>query len=71
MTIFSPDGKYRYVRSSSIPETNVVDVHGHEIVGTVPQASPFCPNIAATPDSSDAALAEQEAGRESNWAEIV
>ncbi len=50
MTIFRPDGKYGYVCSSFIPETKVVDVKSHEIVATVSQASPFCPNIAATPD---------------------
>ena len=50
MTIFSPDGKYGYVCSSFTPETVVVDVAAHTIVGRVPQASPFCPNIAATPD---------------------
>jgi YVTN family beta-propeller protein len=50
MTIFRPDGKYGFVCSSFIPETKVVDVQSHQIVGTVPQASPFCPNIAATPD---------------------
>ena len=50
MTIFRPDGKYGFVCSSFVPETKVVDVQSHQIVGTVPQASPFCPNIAATPD---------------------
>jgi YVTN family beta-propeller protein len=52
MTIFRPDGKYGFVCSSFIPETKVVDVQSHQIVGTVPQASPFCPNIAATPDGA-------------------
>src|SRR3974390_2535077 len=51
MTIFSPDGKYGYVCSSFTPETEVITVADHKIVGKVPQASPFCPNIAATPDS--------------------
>src|SRR5271166_2814525 len=51
MTIFSPDGKYGYVCSSFTPETEVITVADHKIVGRVPQASPFCPNIAATPDS--------------------
>src|SRR3974390_2145394 len=51
MTIFSPDGKYGYVCSSFTPETEVITVAHHNIVGKVPQASPFCPNIAATPDS--------------------
>ncbi len=50
MTIFRPDGKYGFVCSSFIPETEVVDVQSHQIVASVPQASPFCPNIAATPD---------------------
>jgi YVTN family beta-propeller protein len=52
MTIFSPDGKYGYVCSSFTPETDVVTVADHRIVGRVPQASPFCPNIAATPDGT-------------------
>ena len=50
MTIFSPDGRYGYVCSSFNPELVVFDVAKHEIVGRVPQPSPFCPNIAATPD---------------------
>ena len=50
MTIFSPDGKYGYVCSSFSPELVVFDVASHEIVGRVPQPSPFCPDIAATPD---------------------
>src|ERR1700730_13510914 len=49
MQIFSPDGMYGYVCSSFPPETKIVSVADHTIVGTVPQASPFCPNIAATP----------------------
>jgi DNA-binding beta-propeller fold protein YncE len=52
MTIFSPDGKYGYVCSSFNPETDVITVADHKIVGRVPQASPFYPNIAATPDGS-------------------
>lgn len=50
MTIFSPDGKYGYVCSSFSPETVVVGVRSHRIIARVPQASPFCPDIAATPD---------------------
>lgn len=50
MTIFSPDGKYGYICSSFNPEVDVVAVATHQIVGKVTQASPFCPNIAATPD---------------------
>jgi YVTN family beta-propeller protein len=50
MTIFSPDGAYGYVCSSFTPETAVVATATHEIVGRVKQGSPFCPNIAASPD---------------------
>src|SRR6202171_3125536 len=50
MQIFSPDGKYGYVCSSFNPETDVITVADHRIVGRVTQASPFCPNIAASPD---------------------
>src|SRR6201996_377179 len=50
MTIFSPDGQYGYVCSSFVPETDVITVADHKIIGRVKQDSPFCPNIAATPD---------------------
>jgi YVTN family beta-propeller protein len=63
MTIFSPDGKYGYVCSSFTPETVVVDVASHAIVGHVPQASPFCPNIAAAPDGSQVWFTLKDTGR--------
>jgi YVTN family beta-propeller protein len=50
MQIFSPDGAYGFVCSSFTAETDVISVTDHRIVGRIPQASPFCPNIAATPD---------------------
>jgi len=50
MTIFSPDGRYGYVCSSFTPELAVFDIASHSQVGRVSQPSPFCPNIAATPD---------------------
>jgi YVTN family beta-propeller protein len=50
MQIFSPDGKYGYVCSSVTPQTVVITVADHKIVGRIPQLSAFCPNIAATPD---------------------
>jgi YVTN family beta-propeller protein len=63
MTIFSPDGRYGYVCSSFIPETDVVLVADHTIVGKVPQASPFCPNIAATPDGSQVWFTLKDTGK--------
>lgn len=50
MMMFSPDGKYGYVCSSFNPELVVYDVASHEQIGSVEQPSPFCPNIAVTPD---------------------
>jgi YVTN family beta-propeller protein len=50
MQIFSPDGRYGFVCSSFNPQTVVISVADHQIVGHVEQPSPFCPNIAATPD---------------------
>ena len=52
MQIFSPDGKYGYVCSSFTPQTVVVSVAEHRVVGQMKQDSPFCPNIAVTPDGS-------------------
>ncbi len=63
MTIFSPDGKYGYVCSSFNPETDVVSVADHKIVGRVQQASPFCPNIAATPDGSQVWFTLKDTGK--------
>jgi YVTN family beta-propeller protein len=63
MTIFSPDGKYGYVCSSFTPETDVVSVADHQIVGKVPQASPFCPNIAATPDGTQVWFTLKDTGK--------
>ena len=63
MTIFSPDGKYGYVCSSFTPETDIITVADHKIVGKVPQASPFCPNIAATPDSSQVWFTLKDTGK--------
>lgn len=63
MQIFSPDGKYGYVCSSFTAETVVVSVADHRIVGRVPQASPFCPNIAATPDGTQVWFTLKDTGK--------
>jgi len=63
MTIFSPDGQYGYVCSSFNPETVVVSVADHRIVGRVKQDSPFCPDLAATPDGKQVWLTLKDTGR--------
>lgn len=63
MQIFSPDGVYGYVCSSFTPETVVVTLADHKIVGRVQQASPFCPNIAATPDGKQVWFTLKDSGK--------
>jgi YVTN family beta-propeller protein len=63
MQIFSPDGKYGYVCSSFNPETVVISVADRQIVGHVKQDSPFCPNIAATPDGKQVWFTLKDIGR--------
>jgi YVTN family beta-propeller protein len=63
MTIFRPDGKYGFVCSSFTPATQVIEVATHQIVATVPQASPFCPNIAATPDGKQVWFTLKDIGK--------
>ena len=63
MQIFSPDGKYGYVCSSFNPQTVVVSTADHKIVGSVTQASPFCPNIAASADGKQVWFTLKDIGK--------
>ena len=63
MTIFSPTGNYGYVCSSFSPETVVIDTASKKIVGRVKQESPFCPDIAATPDGKQVWLTLKDVGK--------
>ncbi|TIX87338.1 YncE family protein [Rhizobium sp. P44RR-XXIV] len=63
MQIFSPDGKYGYICSSFNPETVVVSIADHQIVGHVKQESPFCPNIAASPDGKQVWFTLKDVGK--------
>src|SRR5271155_2914847 len=63
MQIFSPDGKYGYVCSSFTPETEIIALADHAIVGKIEQASPFCPNIAATPDGTQVWFTLKDIGK--------
>jgi YVTN family beta-propeller protein len=53
MTMFTTDGKYAFVCSSFTPQLAVIDVASYQIVKEVPQASPFCPNIAVSPENDE------------------
>jgi YVTN family beta-propeller protein len=63
MTVFSPDGRYGYVCSSFNPDLVVFDVASHRVVGRVNQPSPFCPNIAATPDGKQVWFTLKDIGK--------
>ncbi len=63
MTIFSPDGKYGYVVSSFMPEMVVIDTKSHEVVARVKQASPFSPDLAATPDGQQLWFTLKDVGK--------
>jgi YVTN family beta-propeller protein len=63
MTIFSPGGKYGFVCSSFNPELVVFNVASHAVVGHVTQPSPFCPNLAATPDGKQVWYTLKDTGK--------
>ena len=63
MTIFAPNGKYAYACSSFNPVTDVISVADHKIIATVKQASPFCPDLAATPDGKQVWVTLKDSGK--------
>jgi YVTN family beta-propeller protein len=63
MTMFGPDGRYGFVCSSFTPELAVVDLASHEIVKRLPQASPFCPNIAVSPENDEIWITLKDTGK--------
>jgi YVTN family beta-propeller protein len=63
MSIFSPDGRFGFICSSFTPELVVVETRTHMIVSRQPQPSPFCPNIAATPDGEQVWYTLKDTGR--------
>jgi len=63
MTVFGPDGRYAFVCSSFTPELTVVDTASHQVLKRLPQASPFCPNIAVSPESDEVWITLKDAGK--------
>jgi YVTN family beta-propeller protein len=63
MSIFSPNGKYGYVCNSFNPITDVISVADHKVIATVEQASPFCPDISATPDGKQVWFTLKDSGK--------
>jgi YVTN family beta-propeller protein len=63
MTVFGPDGKYGFVCSSFTPELAVIDVASHQVIKRLAQASPFCPNIAVSPENDEVWITLKDAGK--------
>jgi YVTN family beta-propeller protein len=63
MTVFGPDGRYAFVCSSFTAELTVVDTASHEVLKRLPQASPFCPNIAVSPESDEVWITLKDVGK--------
>ena len=63
MTMFGPDGKYSFVCSSFTPELDVIEVASHSIVSRLTQGSPFCPNIAVTPENDEVWITLKDTGK--------
>ena len=63
MTMFGPDGRYAFVCSSFTPELAVIDTASHQIIKRVPQSSPFCPNIAVSPENDEVWITLKDVGK--------
>jgi YVTN family beta-propeller protein len=63
MTMFGPDGRYGFVCSSFSAELTAVDTGSHEVVRRLPQASPFCPNIAVSPENDEVWITLKDVGK--------
>ena len=63
MTMFGPDGRYAFVCSSFTPELTVIDAATHRILKRLPQASPFCPNIAVSPENDEVWITLKDVGK--------
>ena len=62
-TIFGTDGRYAFVCSSFTAELAVIDAASYEMVKRLPQASPFCPNIAVSPENDEVWITLKDAGK--------
>src|ERR1700741_991258 len=63
MTMFGPDGRYGFVCSSFTPELTVIDTASRRIIKRVPQSSPFCPNIAVSPENDEVWITLKDVGK--------
>jgi len=63
MTIFGSDGRYAFICSSFTAELTVVETASHQIVMRLPQASPFCPDLAVSPENDEVWITLKDIGK--------
>ena len=63
MTMFGTDGKFAFVCSSFTPELTVIETASHQIVKRILQASPFCPDIAVSPENDEVWITLKDIGK--------
>src|SRR5512133_3973639 len=63
MTAFGPDGRYGFVCSSFTTELAVIEPVSHRVIKRLPQASPFCPNIAVSPENDEVWITLKDVGK--------
>ena len=63
MTMFGTDGRYAFICSSFTPELTVVETTSHQVVKRITQASPFCPNIAVSPENDEVWITLKDIGK--------
>jgi YVTN family beta-propeller protein len=63
MTMFTTDGKYAFVCSSFTPEIDVIDAKAYKVANRVTQGSPFCPNIAVSPENDEVWMTLKDSGK--------
>ena len=63
MTMFGSDGRYAFICSSFTAELTVVETASHQIVKRIPQASPFCPDLAVSPENDEVWMTLKDIGK--------
>ena len=63
MTMFGRDGRYAFICSSFTPELTVVETASHQVIKRIPQASPFCPDIAVSPENDEVWITLKDIGK--------
>lgn len=63
MVLFNPRAPYAYVPSSFTPELSVIDTRTYRVIARVPQASPFSPNLAVSPQGDQVWFTLKDSGK--------